>query len=216
MRRGGGGVEGRSTGNANWQPCFLASLIAVLAAVLFGASVSAAAAVEAETRVGAISRAAEHVVEPPQHKNAGQHPCPGLDQRQIVVATGVAAETGGAASVRLGQAGESAVRDAFDIGAEETRVINGRTRIFDGLNDEAVSEVKNVQNLSFTRQLRDYADYASEKGLRLDIYVRGGTNISGPLARADLDPASPVNRPGSDGGSGHLISTRALWPSWVA
>jgi len=41
--------------------------------------------------------------------------------------------------------------------------------------------------------LRDYADYASKNGLRLDIYVRGGTNISGPLARADLDPMSPVN-----------------------
>lgn len=96
--------------------------------------------------------------------------------------------------VRLGgQAGEAAVRSAFDIGPKATRVINGRTRIFDGLNSSAVSEVKNVKNLSYTRQLRDYADYASQNGLRLDLYVRGGTNISGPLARADLDPTSPVN-----------------------
>lgn len=95
--------------------------------------------------------------------------------------------------MRIGQAGESAVRSAFDIGPKATRVINGRTRIFDGLNDVAVSEVKNVQRLSYTRQLRDYADYASQNGLRLDIYVRGGTNISGPLARADLDPMSPGN-----------------------
>jgi hypothetical protein len=65
--------------------------------------------------------------------------------------------------------------------------------LFDGLNDAAVSEVKNVRYLSFTRQVRDYADYASQNGLRLDIYVRGDTNISGPLARADLDPMSPVN-----------------------
>lgn len=64
---------------------------------------------------------------------------------------------------------------------------------FDGLNSEAVSEVKNVKNLSYMRQLRDYAEYASQNGLRLDIYVRAGTNISGPLARADLDPMSPVN-----------------------
>ncbi|WP_207792989.1 putative toxin [Nocardioides acrostichi] len=69
---------------------------------------------------------------------------------------GVAAN-GGANAVRIGQAGESAVRSAFDIGPKATRVINGRTRIFDGLNDVAVSEVKNVQRLSYTRQLRDYA-----------------------------------------------------------
>lgn len=100
---------------------------------------------------------------------------------------------GGANAVRKGQAGERAVRSAFDIGPKATRVINGRTRIFDGLNSSAVSEVKNVRRLSYTRQLRDYADYASRNGLRLDIYVRGGTKISGPLARADLDPMSPVN-----------------------
>ena len=101
--------------------------------------------------------------------------------------------TGGADAVRVGQAGEAAVRDAFEIGPKATRVINGRTRFFDGLTDDAVSEVKNVKSLSYTRQLRDYADYASANGLRLDVYVRVGTRVSGPLARADLDPASPIN-----------------------
>jgi hypothetical protein len=71
-------------------------------------------------------------------------------------------------------------------------VINGRTRIFDGLTDDAVSEVKNVKSLSYTRQLRNYAGYAGANGLRLDVYVRGGTRVSGPLARADLNPASPI------------------------
>jgi hypothetical protein len=110
-------------------------------------------------------------------------------------ATGVASKagTGGADAVRLGQAGEAGVRSAYDIGPKVTRVINGRTRIFDGLTDDAVSEVKNVKSLSYTRQLRDYADYASANGLRLDVYVRGGTRLSGPLARADLDPSSPIN-----------------------
>lgn len=59
--------------------------------------------------------------------------------------------------------------------------------------NDAVSEVKNVARLSYTRQLRDYTDYASVEGLRVDLYVRAGTRISGPLARADLDPASPIN-----------------------
>lgn len=69
----------------------------------------------------------------------------------------------------------------------------GRTRIFDGLNAGSVSEVKNVASLSYTRQLRDYTDYALREELSLDIYVRSGTKISGPLARADLDPRNPVN-----------------------
>jgi len=100
---------------------------------------------------------------------------------------------GGAGAVRIGQAGEVSVRSAFDIGPKATRIVNGRTRIFDGLNSNAVSEVKNVRQLSFTRQLRDYADYASQHGLRLDIYVRGGTSMSAPLIRADLDLMNPVN-----------------------
>ena len=87
---------------------------------------------------------------------------------------GVAAK-GGAEVVRLGQAGEAAVRGVYDIGPRATRVINGRVRIFDGLTDDAVSEAKNVSRLSYTKQLRDYAAYAADAGLRLDIYVRSGT-----------------------------------------
>lgn len=62
-----------------------------------------------------------------------------------------AAEAGGAASVRLGQAGEAAVRGAYDIGPKATAQIGGRTRIFDGLNAEAVSEVKNVASQAYTQ-----------------------------------------------------------------
>lgn len=97
------------------------------------------------------------------------------------------AARGGAASVRLGQAGEAAVTHAYDIGPKATRVINGRTRVFDGLTDEAVSEVKNVRHLAFTQQLRDTLQYAQRTGRRFDLYVRGGTNattLSGPLAKA--------------------------------
>lgn len=100
---------------------------------------------------------------------------------------------GGAAPVRLGQAGEDAVRGAYDIGPKTAADINGRSRIFDGLNDEAVSEVKNVGRQSLTRQLRDDIDYAQANGLRFDLYVRPDTNLSGPLFRADLDPFNPLN-----------------------
>ena len=97
------------------------------------------------------------------------------------------AANGGAASVRLGQAGENAVRSAFDIGPKATAQIGGRTRIFDGLNDVAVSEVKNVKYQAYTQQLKDSLAYAQQNGLRFDLYVRGGaspTTLSGPLEAA--------------------------------
>ncbi|GAB3595616.1 RHS repeat-associated core domain-containing protein [Microbacterium tumbae] len=97
------------------------------------------------------------------------------------------AANGGAASVRLGQAGENAVRGAFDIGPKATAQIGGRTRIFDGLNDVAVSEVKNVKYQAYTQQLKDSLAYAQQNGLRFDLYVRGGANpttLSGPLEAA--------------------------------
>jgi RHS repeat-associated protein len=93
---------------------------------------------------------------------------------------------GGAEPVRIGQAGEAAVREAYDIGAKETVQINGRTRILDGLNDEAVSEVKNVARQSLTQQLRDQIDYATQKGRRFDLYVRPDTELSTPLFRVWL------------------------------
>ncbi len=109
-----------------------------------------------------------------------------------VLETG-AAESGGAASVRLGQAGEAAVRGAYDIGPKATAEIGERTRIFDGLNSEAVSEVKNVARQSLTQQLRDDITYARDNGLRFDLYVRPSTELSRPLVAADLDPLDPFN-----------------------
>lgn len=100
---------------------------------------------------------------------------------------GVAAEagtSGGAAAVRLGQAGEDAVRGAYDIGPKFTADIGGRTRIFDGLSNEAVSEVKNVASQAYTQQLKDSLAYAQGNGLRFDLYVRPDTYLTGPLRDA--------------------------------
>jgi RHS repeat-associated protein len=92
---------------------------------------------------------------------------------------------GGLASVRVGQAGEAAVRAAYDIG-DATRITlsNGATRIPDGLLSDALSEVKNVNYLSYTQQLRDFTQYASENTLRFDLFVRPTTILSGPLQEA--------------------------------
>ena len=94
------------------------------------------------------------------------------------------AGTGGAAAVRVGQAGEAAVRGAYDIGPKATIQINGRTRILDGLNDTAVTEVKNVGYQAYTQQLRDSLAYAQQTGRQFDLYVRGSTTLSGPLQDA--------------------------------
>jgi hypothetical protein len=95
-------------------------------------------------------------------------------------------QRGGALPVRIGQAGERAVRAVHDIGPKVPINVNGRTRIPDGLTNTVLSEVKNVKSLSYTQQLRDFVKYAQNNGLRVDLYVRpnGGTSLSSTLADA--------------------------------
>lgn len=92
---------------------------------------------------------------------------------------------GGAGPVRVGQAGEDAVRGAYNIGDKTPIGVNGRGRVPDGLTPTTLSEVKNVGSLSYTKQLRDYVDYAARQpGMSVDLYVRRSTTLSGPLADA--------------------------------
>jgi hypothetical protein len=100
--------------------------------------------------------------------------------------SGSVASRGGAAAVRLGQAGEAAVRATYDIGPAAKTLINvaGRTRIPDGLKPGVLSEVKNVAYQGLTSQLRDFMNYAATNRLRMDLYVRPTTVLSGPLQDA--------------------------------
>jgi len=91
------------------------------------------------------------------------------------------ASQGGGLPVRIGQARERAVRAVFDLGERVSIRVAGRTRIPDGISRTALSEVKNVKSLSYTSQLRDYATFARQEGLRFDLYVRTNTKLSGPL-----------------------------------
>lgn len=79
-----------------WVLSFLAALVAVLATVGLAGSASAASSPTAGTRVGAHNIAVDVLVEPPQSETAGQQL--GNDPVRVVgvVATGVAAEAGGA------------------------------------------------------------------------------------------------------------------------
>jgi hypothetical protein len=94
----------RPTGGLHWVLGFLAAVLVTLAAVFGMTSTSASAAGVAKTRVGAFNITAEVPVGSPQHIAAGQRLGEGLADRQIVVATGVAAEaaTGAVKSYEVG------------------------------------------------------------------------------------------------------------------
>lgn len=82
------------TEKRRWLLPFLGALVAALAAILLGTTASASATVGAETRVGALNVAAEVPVGPPEHIAAGQRLGNNVAGPGIVVATGVAANTG--------------------------------------------------------------------------------------------------------------------------
>ena len=47
-----------------------------------------------------------------------------------------------------------------------------------------IGEVRNVANLSYANQLRDFAAHAKAQGLKFNLYVRADTRLSGPLQEA--------------------------------
>ena len=93
---------------------------------------------------------------------------------------------GGATAVRKGQQGEAAVRAIKDIGPKKPLDVNGRRRIPDGMTEDTLTEIKNVKSLSYTQQLRDYADYANENGLVFELWMPRGVEMSRTL-RDEID-----------------------------
>ncbi|NJK31676.1 MAG: hypothetical protein HC927_04245 [Deltaproteobacteria bacterium] len=100
---------------------------------------------------------------------------------------------GGAGPVKVGQAGEAAVRAVADIGPKDLIEVAGRKRFPDGLHtaNGVLTEVKNTRAQGYTRQLRDYAAYAIQNGMRFDLWVRPGAQLSKPLL--DARKAGQVN-----------------------
>ena len=72
---------------------------------------------------------------------------------------------------------------------------SGKNRIPDGLNHQTktISEVKNVQNLSLTSQIKDDIAYAQDAGYTFELWTRPDTRISGPL-QAEIDAGNIVHR----------------------
>lgn len=102
---------------------------------------------------------------------------------------------------QLGREGEAAASAITGVGKNTQKfTVNGRIRVPDQVNASHVSmrnplhitEVKNVNYQSFTRQLRDNVDLVGPGG-RVDVFVRPNTKLSGPLRRAHADPTNPIN-----------------------
>ena len=175
------------------------ALFVVFVAALFrpaaaGAFVSAPDA-GSQARVGAFELVAATLVGPASAATCGLYE--GIGAAYDENASGYrfaarGAARGGAGVVRVGQAGEAAVRSVADIGPKVAIDVAGRTRIPDGLTSTVLSEVKNVGSLSYTQQLRDFAAYASANGLRFDLWVRPTTRMSGPLL--DAIESGAINR----------------------
>lgn len=64
--------------------------------------------------------------------------------------------------------------------------INGRNRIPDFLSPELklLREIKNVKIQSYTRQLRDFCDFAKAEGYTYELWVRSTTKLTRPLRDA--------------------------------
>ena len=98
----------------------------------------------------------------------------------------VAAGGGPALARELGAAGEAAAGIAKNTTRIPSLTSTANYRIPDVLSREArlIGEVKNVANLSYTRQLRDFSTYAQQQGFRFELTVRQGTQLSCPLQQA--------------------------------
>ena len=89
----------------------------------------------------------------------------------------------------VGAAGEQAVRGRYFRGLKRQIMINGRLRIPDGIlaaeHMKILTEIKNVARQAYTRQLRDYADYAKRNGFDFFLCVRPNKRLSQSLKNAE-------------------------------
>ena len=107
----------------------------------------------------------------------------GAAWRMSVVPRSVVAipRTAGQLGPKLGAEFENLAHDALGLGERQvSRFINGRMRRIDGLSDQFVTEVKNVQYQGLTKQLKDLIDYAGNSR-QFRLVVRPNTTISSRL-----------------------------------
>lgn len=86
----------------------------------------------------------------------------------------------------IGKVGEEAA--GISLPKVQIRTVNGTApfRVPDEVDliAKSLREVKNVAELSYTRQLRDYAAWAERRGFTFRLVTRQNTKLSGPLQEA--------------------------------
>jgi RHS repeat-associated protein len=84
----------------------------------------------------------------------------------------------------LGRAGEAAAGIVKNTARIPSLTGTAKFRVPDVLNPAVIGEVKNVARLSYTSQLRDFAQFAQSTGRTFDLYVRRTTELSAQLHAA--------------------------------
>jgi hypothetical protein len=121
------------------------------------------------------------------YATGGDYGQAGLSLASAIPIVGIAAKAanvgklatrGGRFAVELGQIGE---RLAGITPPKILVEIAGRIRIPDELTLTILREIKNVQYLALTRQIRDYLQFAQDTGRILILEVRESTILSKPL-----------------------------------
>ncbi len=165
----------------------LAVLLAVLTTLVSPRIASASSAVQPETRVGGFDLVALPLVGLLAAPSAQEHEGNAVAYDETARGYSLAAEgvelTGTALARQLGSEGELAANILKNTERIPSLTGTAAYRIPDVLSQEAgiIGEVKNVANLSYTNQLRDFAMYAQQNGYQFQLFVRPTTVLSGPL-----------------------------------
>jgi RHS repeat-associated protein len=99
---------------------------------------------------------------------------------------GVGASTGLGLARQLGAAGESLA--GLSGPKVAIRILgSNRLRIPDNLTPTTLTEVKNVASQSLTKQIKDFAAYARQNGLKFELILRQNTVLTSPLRQAEIN-----------------------------
>jgi len=173
---------------ASWAFVAIAAAIVIGIMNLLAGPASAAPLAGAQNGVGVVAHSAGQRVGFHETVLAGQGRATAPSYDQIVVGSGVGAEdvglSGKALARQLGREGQAAIPGA----GNTTRILlpGGVYCIPDILDPDQgiIGEVKNVQSLSYTSQLRDYSACSQQNGLDFNLYLRESKVLSGPLQDA--------------------------------
>jgi hypothetical protein len=186
-------TRSQQTEMRRWLLPFLAALVGVLAVIGLAGTASANERGVSQNGVGAISRAVEVLVEPPQHETAGQHPGRAEDSAETAVATGVAAKA-------LTPLEQGAAKVPSEWGPGMANRDLGGTRWFDPSAPEAngIRIDEGVPHSPFPSQQVDH------------VIVRSGGRILGPDGK-------PIVGSLKQNPDAHIpLSDWLNWTSWNA